>query len=354
LLDNQVSVSGTAIQVYSSGGMLVEGNWLHNNNRAFYTGIGSFSGSFKGNQVTNNTTGIVLPRSGFIEVLDNDFVDNATGIQASTWASTSGQVYHNNFIDNAVHVSYFQEDMTWHDGYLSGGNFWSGWTEPDAFGGAEQSVPGADGIVDLPYYGDEYPFVVSSGWVPSNTAPVAVADCCIEVYPAEDVTLDASASYDEEGPIVRYTWYFEDRTAITDAPDTSDDGLFDGMTVVSYDQGGMKHDVTLEVADEHGLTDQAAIVVTVLSFHEGLATIRNDVESVALDAGPQNAILAKLRAAEAALNSDADVLSAIENLQDLISQLSAPGFCKQQTPDGFCDVMRPKIERLQNSLLATL
>jgi nitrous oxidase accessory protein NosD len=158
LLNNQISVSGAAIGGYLSSQILIEGNWLNDNNVAFQPyGFGSFSAIFKGNQVTNNTTGIVLPYSGLIEVLDNDIVNNDTGIQmGALFSSVTGHVYHNNFIDNTVHVSRFGEGVTWHDGYLSGGNFWSGIDTPDVNG---------DLIVDQPYQRDFYPVTYASAWL---------------------------------------------------------------------------------------------------------------------------------------------------------------------------------------------
>ena len=148
LIDNQISVSGAAVLVYQSGGMLVEGNWLHDNREAFWNYIGSFSGTFKGNQATNNTTGVVLPRSGLIEVFDNDFVGNGTGIQGHYAYSASGQVYHNNFVDNGVHVGHFAEQLTWHDGYLAGGNFGRGFPRyVRNFNAAFLSLPALPGRV---------------------------------------------------------------------------------------------------------------------------------------------------------------------------------------------------------------
>jgi hypothetical protein len=38
----------------------------------------------------------------------------------------------------------------WDDGYPSGGNYWSDYTGEDLFSGPNQSIPGSDGIGDIP------------------------------------------------------------------------------------------------------------------------------------------------------------------------------------------------------------
>jgi len=43
----------------------------------------------------------------------------------------------------------------WDDGYPSGGNYWSDYTDIDVFSGPYQNVTGSDGIGDIPYTIDE-------------------------------------------------------------------------------------------------------------------------------------------------------------------------------------------------------
>jgi hypothetical protein len=81
-------------------------------------------------------------------------------------------VYHNNFINNTeqVSVSYVH---TWDDGYPSGGNYWSDYTDVDLYSGPYQNETGSDGVWDHPYVidannQDRYPLV--NPWTP--TPPV--------------------------------------------------------------------------------------------------------------------------------------------------------------------------------------
>jgi len=44
----------------------------------------------------------------------------------------------------------------WDDGYPSGGNYWSDYTDVDQYSGPNQDQPGSDGIWDHPYVIDPY------------------------------------------------------------------------------------------------------------------------------------------------------------------------------------------------------
>ena len=53
---------------------------------------------------------------------------------------------------------------TWDNGYPSGGNYWSDYTDVDQYSGPSQNITGSDGIWDHPYVIDEnnkdnYPIV---------------------------------------------------------------------------------------------------------------------------------------------------------------------------------------------------
>ncbi|UCG44935.1 MAG: right-handed parallel beta-helix repeat-containing protein [Candidatus Bathyarchaeota archaeon] len=98
------------------------------------------------------------PRSG-IELYDvehcivsnNSLANNTCGISLS--ASSSNKLYHNNFINNTVHVlptSSLAVNI-WDDGYPFGGNYWSNYTGIDSFLGPAQNLVGSDGIGDTPH-----------------------------------------------------------------------------------------------------------------------------------------------------------------------------------------------------------
>ncbi|UCE11251.1 MAG: right-handed parallel beta-helix repeat-containing protein [Candidatus Thorarchaeota archaeon] len=118
-----------------------------------------------GNVVFNNSLrGISLEESGFTAVTGNTIYDHVgSGVKiegGSVSGHISGNTFYrndftglrilsghftvqeNNFIDNGVSHSLFQQIVDGSDGSLFAYNFWSDWTGPDN---------NSDGIVDLPY-----------------------------------------------------------------------------------------------------------------------------------------------------------------------------------------------------------
>jgi parallel beta-helix repeat protein len=68
------------------------------------------------------------------------------------WAAhSSGKAFHNNFVRNRENARSIQSNITWDDGYPSGGNFWSNYTGSDAYFGKEQNLSGSDGVGDVPF-----------------------------------------------------------------------------------------------------------------------------------------------------------------------------------------------------------
>jgi hypothetical protein len=264
-------------------------------------------------------------------------------------------VYHNNFIDNvsAEAASEFGY-VIWDQGYPAGGNHWSGWTGPDLHSGPAQDEEGADGIVDLPFGNDRYPFAESNGWVPSNIPPVADAGAHLtgpglSPYPGEVFTLDATGSYDPDGTIVRYDWLLDDGTTLVDSVDGSTDGVFDGLTTHSYKDPGSFHTVTLTVTDDDEAIDIDTTTVQIFGFDEGAVWLMTIIEEYELPKGPENALLAKLRTAVDALEQGNDAL-AIESLLDLKGQLNADGFCETQASPEMCSDVETRVARLLNAL----
>jgi nitrous oxidase accessory protein NosD len=115
-------------------------NWINNNRIAgIYLREHSTSNIIQGNTILNNTNGIW--------VADLTCVGNT--------------FYHNNFMNNVRHVMLLEEIGEWHNGYPSGGNYWSNYTGPDALNGPGQDQVGSDGIGDTPHQSgfDRYPYI---------------------------------------------------------------------------------------------------------------------------------------------------------------------------------------------------
>jgi hypothetical protein len=93
--------------------------------------------------------------------------------------SSDNRFYHNNFIDNTLHVNITIPGCAnfWDDGYSSGGNYWSDHVTVDDCCGINQDEPGSDGIVDEPYVidannCDNYPLV--EPWSPVIYATIDI------------------------------------------------------------------------------------------------------------------------------------------------------------------------------------
>ncbi|UCE39229.1 MAG: right-handed parallel beta-helix repeat-containing protein [Thermoplasmata archaeon] len=115
------------------------------------------------------------------DVIGNTISDNDYGIDFMDSNCIGNRVYHNNIIENVWQGSDATDNGNqWHNGYPSGGNYWSDFDDPgegafDEFKGGNQNILGYDGIVDqgLPSGGknpylignsqDQYPLIKPFG-----------------------------------------------------------------------------------------------------------------------------------------------------------------------------------------------
>jgi len=135
------------------------------------------------NVVSNNYHGIEFQRSNNNFIIGNNLISNNNSGVWLRYSSNNNEVYHNNFINNTWGENPNAVDEcsnAWHNGYPSGGNYWSDFDEPsegayDNFSGPHQNISDPDYIVDTPYpipggsNQDSYPFMEPYGWI--NSAP---------------------------------------------------------------------------------------------------------------------------------------------------------------------------------------
>jgi parallel beta-helix repeat protein len=128
------------------------------------------------NIITENNCGIEVGwYSDDINITGNNIIRNSRGI--FIWESDNIKIYHNNFVNNTDQIDPDSYSVcVWDDGYPSGGNYWSDYSDRypsvvDEYHGGSQDVPGSDGIWDSAYEidadnQDTYPLV--EPWSPSK------------------------------------------------------------------------------------------------------------------------------------------------------------------------------------------
>jgi parallel beta-helix repeat protein len=120
-------------------------------------GNGIILGSISSNNIVSNNSvignsvsGIYIGGSPNNTVSCNSITGNHYGIYVDF--SLSNVVYHNNLINNAQQAKLLSSGSNWWDnGYPSGGNYWSDYNGTDEKSGPTQTLPGYDGIGDVPY-----------------------------------------------------------------------------------------------------------------------------------------------------------------------------------------------------------
>jgi len=214
------------------------------------------------NDIVNNTNGVELSECSNISIANNNVTLNGVGIRL-TYCSGC-RVYHNDFLSSSdTHaVIYMNEDSLLNEPYPTGGNYWDDYTGTDERAGEFQDSPSADGFGDTPYITtsgveDSYPLMR-----PVNTPNAApVAFFTVEPETGDVSTLfhlDASGSWDREdtadGMDVR--WDFE-------GDDTWDVDWSSIKTADHKFSAAGTYNVTIEVRDSSGLTNQSVVAIDV-------------------------------------------------------------------------------------------
>jgi len=136
----------------------------------------TYNNIFRNNITANREAGIFLERGAHDNsIYGNNISNNGCGL--FLMESSNNSILHNNFVNNKGHVHDYSWDEPlrtpsincWDDGYPSGGNYWSDYTDVDLCYGSYQNQTGSDGIWDHPFIisennTDRYPLV--NPWTP--------------------------------------------------------------------------------------------------------------------------------------------------------------------------------------------
>jgi len=178
---------------------IVSGNIISKTNQGIAVGFVSSSNTITQNNASDNDMGLFI----FDDSDNNTFTDNYVSKNyygITLFSSNNTKLYHNNFIDNTQQVLLYDSlNTTWDDGYPSGGNYWSDYTDVDLYNGPYQNETGDDGIWDHPYVIDDsnrdhYPFT------PSDISIVSVEPSSTEVYVGQTVNITVTVQNEANSP----------------------------------------------------------------------------------------------------------------------------------------------------------
>lgn len=183
IYENNIVNNDNGVYLYDPYGGSHDNNVFSNNitaNEHFGVWFDYISNnSLFGNNITSNKGygGIRLRGSSNNSIYDNSVVNNEYGIYF--WECQNNIIYHNNFVENKQQLydgAWYYPNIgtsrnTWDDGYPSGGNYWSHYTDVDLHSGPYQNETGSDDIGDTPYVIDEnnqdrYPLM--EPWTPTQ------------------------------------------------------------------------------------------------------------------------------------------------------------------------------------------
>ena len=148
------------------------------------------------------------------------------------------------------------------------------------------------------------------GVLDENEPPAANAGEDQTVIVGRTLTLDGSASSDEDGEIVSYDW------------DLGDGETGDAAGIeYTYESAG-EYTVTLTVTDDGDETGEDTLTVTVLLPGDAVAGLISDIEELGLHKGIANSLTSKLKAAAKAYQKGKDK-TAVNVLNAFINEVEA-------------------------------
>ncbi|RLI40471.1 hypothetical protein DRO69_12825 [Candidatus Bathyarchaeota archaeon] len=157
---NVIVANKNGITLYSSSNIHVSRNRIMKNNEGTMVPnglclISSPNNTIYRNEISYNYDGVVLDNSQNTKIIGNNIASNSrSGILLSS--SSDYLIYHNNFINNSMHVyvhSLRTGNHSWDNGYPSGGNYWDDYVGKNMKGVGYPPYPVADSQDNYPLMG---------------------------------------------------------------------------------------------------------------------------------------------------------------------------------------------------------
>jgi len=162
---------GMRINPQSNNNTIANNSVSHNGDIGLHMDYSHYN-DVRGNLLWDNQMGIYATGCNFNNFTYNEIRGNdMVGLSLKS-PSSNNFVYHNNFMNQGSSNHGESENSTniWNLPYPAGGNYFDNWATPDTQSGPNQDQPGADGVVDSPFFitfgesQDYYPWTTPNGW----------------------------------------------------------------------------------------------------------------------------------------------------------------------------------------------
>lgn len=257
--------TGSGIRVNGDGALIID-NTLHGNHQGMI--IVGDGNRILGNDISfSGYHGVWLQGTTNAVVIGNTFYQNSYDLSTVFAicvcnAATGTIAHHNNFVDNNNQAKDLSGPQNaWHNGYPSGGNYWSDYAGVDDKNGPNQDLSGSDGIGDTPYIidsdsQDPYPRMTE---VPPFPLDIGQD---ITVAEGDSFVLTASAGGLSE-PDIEVTWDLRDDVDSDNDGNPTNDVDATGLSVShTYGDNGI-YAVTATATYFSTYTDMDQLEVTV-------------------------------------------------------------------------------------------
>ena len=150
LSQNDLTNNYCGIWIVVSSNNIISGNNMANNEMYAIWLKDSSNNKISENEMISHANYTIYIRSSNNTTISANRIANSN-LGIFLYQASNNILYHNNFIDNRVHISNSDSTNVWDNGYPSGGNYWSDYQEgyPDA-----EELDGS-GIWNTPYVIDE-------------------------------------------------------------------------------------------------------------------------------------------------------------------------------------------------------
>ncbi len=117
----------------------ISNNFIANNSYGIYIYGYSDANIIKNNNLTNNSYGLYIAYYSKLNQVEANNVYDSKSYGITLRNATNNFIFHNNFVNNHHQIDVIGIGTnTWHDGYPSGGNYWSDYKGKDQNSGVGQ------------------------------------------------------------------------------------------------------------------------------------------------------------------------------------------------------------------------